>query len=64
MDQLLLHLTNNSVAAILELSKVITLVPSSMDPPPSSTKISVASALAATSPSFVLSAQDLSQAFS
>ena len=64
MDQLLLHLTNNSVAAILELSKVITLVPSSMDPPPSLTKISVASALAATSTSFVLSAQDLSQAFS
>ena len=64
MDQLLLHLTNNSVAAILELSKVITLVPSSMDPPPSLTKISVALALAATSPSFVLSAQDLSQAFS
>ena len=55
--------TNNSTAAMLESSGPPTSVPSSADPPPPPTESLVTSAHAATSPSFELSAQDLTQAF-
>ena len=48
---------------MLESSGPATSVPSSADPTPPTTESLVASAPAATSPSFVLSAQDLTQAF-
>ena len=63
MAQLSGRSTNNSVATLLDSSGPATSVPSSVDPPPT-TETLVTSAHADTSPSFVLSAQDLTHAFS
>ena len=64
MAQLSGRSTNNSATAMLESPELISSVLSSADPPPSLTETLVASAPAANPPSLVLSAKDLSLAFS
>ena len=64
MDQISRRSTNNSATAMLESPELISLVLSSVDPPPSLTETLVASAPAVNPPSFVLSTKDLSPAFS
>ena len=64
IDQLPGRPTNNSAVATLDLSELISSAPFSADSSPPLTETLVVSAPAATPPSFVLSAQDLTQAFS
>ena len=64
IDQLSGRPTNNSAVAMLDLSELISSAPFSADSSPPLTETLVVSAPAATPPSFVLSAQDLTQAFS